>query len=660
MGDVMLPVSNFERGGVVLDSDPFSLANNEWSNCRNVRFDNRSVSKITGEVVLSATTSAPREFIYWQQPGTSPDRYVYVDSTGLVRTLILSDTNGDNILNALDSGSNPIPLSTANNNIIDLNLFNGGATLLINDGASIPKFIHSPDVSNQGATTAALVDFDASWNRVGIISTTAEVVRPFRNVIMAGNLSFTTSSNQRVFGPSTLRVSNLATRGAIPNWDATYAGATNADEFDLATNSPIIDMIPFQDAMAVYTTDSIWLVRLTGSTTLPVSVTPGSQGRGMLSKNCGVEFYGRHFVVGNEDIYIYGGGAQVKSVAEGRVRDYFFNRLNRNRIDLVNVAHNRQQSEIWISYPTGANVFMNEVLIYNYDNDTWTLRDAVLSRYMTSGPSSTLGESTGGVISSWTYNSNTQQPGNGNFSLRNEAGSGVITVDNQDADGGTPSLTSLSRGSTITITAEATGAILYTSAITSTSTFGDDRIVVSMENTIELADFENGDRYIIATAIMNPSVYNNSDQRVVFATSFLNNHNLIQTDEGNSFILDTGDTTVPIQIPAFVERRGFDIAPTSTNVNKWTDSAYYLITGTGDVTINTRATEAPGRPVDFSDNSDRYLKTRTFSLNSTMGDYKIDPRSNGRYYNTRIESNDATDTWSLIRYNLSFSTDDER
>ena len=52
MGDVMLPVGDFANGGVVIDSDPFSLAPNEWSNCRNVRFDNRAVRKIAGEEVM--------------------------------------------------------------------------------------------------------------------------------------------------------------------------------------------------------------------------------------------------------------------------------------------------------------------------------------------------------------------------------------------------------------------------------------------------------------------------------------------------------------------------------------------------------------------------------------------------------------------------------
>ena len=58
--------------------------------------------------------------------------------------------------------------------------------------------------------------------------------------------------------PSTIRVSNLAAPGELPTWDPTIAGATTADEFDLATNSPIVEMIPFQDSLAIYTEDSIF------------------------------------------------------------------------------------------------------------------------------------------------------------------------------------------------------------------------------------------------------------------------------------------------------------------------------------------------------------------------------------------------------------------
>ena len=48
-----------------------------------------------------------------------------------------------------------------------------------------------------------------------------------------------------------------------------------------------------------------------------------------------------------------------------------------------------------------------------------------------------------------------------------------------------------------------------------------------------------------------------------------------------------------------------------------------------------------------------------FTLNGSMADFKVDPRSNGRYFNIRLGSNDTTSNWSLIRYNLAVLADDE-
>ena len=525
MADQMLPITGFENGGVILDTDPFAINLNQWSDCRNVRFDNGSVSKITGERQATTLSATPNgELIYWQQPGSSPDKWMYVDTNGILREKVLGV--------ATDEAFNTTALSRTNR--IDLNLFNGGATLIVNDGSGAPYFVHSADVAG-AASSQSLQRNSSGWVRTGFSGTSASVVRPFRNVLMAGNLVFTNASGA-IYAQSTLRVSNLAARGAIPNWDANYAGATTGDEFDLATNSPIIDMIPFQDAMAVYTTDSIWLVRLTGNTTLPVSVTAGSQGRGMLAKNCGVEYYGRHFIVGSEDIYVYGGGAQVTSVADSKIRDYFFDGINRSQISKTTVVHNRLQSEIWIGYVKGASTNINEILIYNYDHKTWSIRDA----------DSVPGMAVGAPVSG--------------------------------------------------------------------------------------------------------SVYDNTRSKVMMPSASPNE--LLETDIGNSF---KGSA-----INAYVERKGLDIAPTATQVKKWVDSTYYIIRGTGNVTVQARATDTPGRPADFTSTTDRWLKNRTFSLDPDMGDYKVDFRDAGRYWNTRIGSNDATSSWDLVRYNLAFSTDDER
>ena len=260
----LIQVAGFDRGGVVLDSDRFSLNQTEWSDARNVRFDNRSVSKITGEETLASTSNRPNESIYWQQPGSNPNRIVYVDEVGILRTFIPGDTSD----NALNSSS----LSTTNR--IDLNLFNGGATLILNDSSGAPWYINSPDFGTN--PQQFILRNSVGWEESGFVSgatnISAAVVRPFNQVLMAANLTYTTGSGN-VYGPSTIRISNIPVDLTTPpTWTLSDSAVRNkAADFQLSTNAPIIDMIPFQGVMAVYTSDSIWHVNVPTSATAPAT-----------------------------------------------------------------------------------------------------------------------------------------------------------------------------------------------------------------------------------------------------------------------------------------------------------------------------------------------------------------------------------------------------
>lgn len=521
MGDQMLPVGDFDNGGIVLDSDAFSLAASEWSGGRNVRFHNRVVSKILGEqTLLSLGAFNPRTLTHWQQPVS--EFYVFTASDGTTRRInaagvITNITKG--------AGSTPDPLSTASNAEYIASLFNGGFTYIVNDGVQVPQFLQA------NAATAELQDF-TGWTYDSAIyrSVIPKVVRPFKNVLVAGNLTYTLESTGAItYAPGTIRVSNLAAPGALPTWDPNENGATTADEFELAETDGIVDMVPFQDQLLIFTRSSVFSLSLTGNTSVPVRTAKKIEGRGMLSANCGVELFGRVFVVGQEDIYIYAGGSDMQSVSDQRTRDYFFREYNGNTVFTV---HNSLYDEVWVCFSRGSSTAANEALVWNYRHNTWSVRDI------------------------------------------NNAYAGT-----------------------------------YGSQV-----FG--------------ATFLNTQALMLA-----------------------NNSNILQMDVGTSF---SGNP-----INSYVERRGFDIAPNAVNFSKWTDSIYILATGTGDVTVNVRPTDTPGRPVDFTDASDRMLKTREFTLNGTMADFKIDPRVNGRYFNIRFGSNDATSSWQLIRYNLSFSADDD-
>ena len=360
----ILPIRDLDKGGLVMDSDSFSLTPIEYSDCKNVRFADRSVSKIEGEEsirTLSNTDVVSAN--YWRQP--TIERYVYHTDNG--NSYLANATGTDsNITGTTNLGST---------GSITGGFFNGGATYLVSRGGTIPQYINATGFGAPN-TQQTLQNFPA-WDYDSAIFTSVipTVVRAHRNVIIAANLTYTRTNNQIIYAPGTIRVSNLAARGEMPTWDPQLAAATTADEFDLATNDEILDLVPFQDRVFIYCDNSIHSLRLTGNTTIPVSVSQELNSKGVLSSNCAIEFYGRHFVVGQDDIYTYGGGATVSSVSDEKVRDYFYSNLNVSAKDATFCIHNQAYDEVWVCYPKGTSTVADEALIYNYRHNVWTRRD---------------------------------------------------------------------------------------------------------------------------------------------------------------------------------------------------------------------------------------------------------------------------------------------
>ena len=214
------------------------------------------------------------------------------------------------------------------------------------------------------------------------VNVRAGIVRSFGDLLTAGDLTEVDSTDdtkviRRLSG--VVRTSDVAAPGTIPNnWNPFEAGVSTADEFTLSETNIIQDMKSLQGNLYIYTTNSIHVMRLTGNPNAPVSFAPVSDAYGVSSSNIVKEYDGKHFVVGSNDIYLFSGHpGNIQSVADGRVRNYFYNNLNPIHEQQVFTLLNQGQDEIWICYPT-INSFSgecDEALIWNYRDNTWTVRD---------------------------------------------------------------------------------------------------------------------------------------------------------------------------------------------------------------------------------------------------------------------------------------------
>ena len=137
-------------------------------------------------------------------------------------------------------------------------------------------------------------------------------------------------------------------------------------------------MKSLQGNLYIYSTDSIHVMRLTGNATAPVSFSPNTDEYGCLTKGSVVEYDGMHFVVGSNDIYRFSGNpSNIESLSGKRINQYFYNNLNPIHERQLFTLQNHHEEEIWVCYPTlnSTGGECDEALIWNYRDNTWTIRD---------------------------------------------------------------------------------------------------------------------------------------------------------------------------------------------------------------------------------------------------------------------------------------------
>jgi len=350
----VVPVKDLSKGGLVKDTSPINLPENVFTDALNVRFRKSSVESFLGESTLLSMSSLQAEYgIHWRRPDAGYN--VFAKDGSIIRK------------NASGTESTLLASGSYSNSSWQMDSFGGGYAIFFNNGQSTPLYA----LYNGGIADAALQPF-TGWNYGSGYTVTAKVIRPFNYSLVAANLTINDGVSITA-APSTIRISVQAAIGGFPSiWQPGLTTDT-ADEFEVTAESPIVEMLELRGNMMIYSSNTIHSLTINNGI---ASVRPYARGHGALGTNCVVEFDNQHLVVDRNDIYTHNGSGQIKPVAEGRMREYFFNNLNQTYVDSVFLVKNAQFREIWICFPdlTASTAKCNKALVYNYLEDNFTLR----------------------------------------------------------------------------------------------------------------------------------------------------------------------------------------------------------------------------------------------------------------------------------------------
>lgn len=333
--------------GVVKDVPPYELPANVWSDAKNIRCQDGSVWNAKGYSNLWA--SPPAVAPYWLFPHQTPTAYYWL-YCGASAVYAVQNQYHFNISRAAGYSASQY---------LKWNGGNLGGVVVLNNGHDVPQFWQFP-ISHGNK----LQDLTA-WPSTD----RAKSLKPFKNFLVAINID--RSGTQ--YG-TMVKWSHGADIGEVPSsWD--IADPTlDAGEYPLPhLGGDLLDQLVLRDVNILYRQDSTWAMQYIGAPAI-FRFWGLFETSGILAQECCVEFYGRHFVVTQDDVVVHD-GQSVQSVADKRVRRYIFSDMDSSNYDKAFCVHNRNDREIWFCYPQSGSTYPDKAAVWNYSDSSWAFRD---------------------------------------------------------------------------------------------------------------------------------------------------------------------------------------------------------------------------------------------------------------------------------------------
>lgn len=343
-----VPVNAVDQYGVLPDQPPHLLPLNAWTYARNIRFRDGSAEKFAGD---TDTMGTPNTAPYWLLPVGTATTFWWLYA-GLTK---VGATDGSSHFDITRSvGGNYA--ATANESWTGVVL---GGIPIINNGVDDPQAW----TSVSGGTPLSLL---SNWPA----NTKCNALRAYSNCLIAMDV---TESSTRY--PHLIRWSHPAEPGAVPStWDYNDTAKDAGRRLIGDSGDFLVDGMSLGSIFILYKEASTYRMQYIGGQQI-FSTLPLTQAAGMIAKRCAVEFKaGQHAVFSDSDFIIHDGNT-VQSIADARLRQYVFNRIDSTYYKRSFAMHNKPAGEVWFAFPETGNSRPTLVAVWNYHQDKWSFRD---------------------------------------------------------------------------------------------------------------------------------------------------------------------------------------------------------------------------------------------------------------------------------------------
>lgn len=337
--------------GVVKDVQPNELPLSALTDVQNIRMRDGSAERIYGD---SAIFTTPSNVPYWVGLyQTSSKRYVIEAGTSAIYADDASTLS--NITGAAPTGG------------VD-DRWTGGVlngVLVLNNGIDQPMYWGG------SGTLATLTAWNSTWRCASM--------RPFKNYLVGLNWKKSTTNY-----PSMVKWSSAADPGTVPtSWNEADP-SIDAGEVDLSeTTGVIVDGLQMGDTFVIYKTDSMYSMTYIGGQYIwQFRRLPGEVG--LLAKGCVCNTPSGHLLLTIGDVVIHN-GMGPQSILTGKLRRWLFDQIDSIYSSRSFVVSNPALNEAWICFPEKGQSTCTKALIWNWVDNTFSLRSLTNVTYGTSG-----------------------------------------------------------------------------------------------------------------------------------------------------------------------------------------------------------------------------------------------------------------------------------